>query len=209
MALTDIDLESLFGSMLDPDEPAPANTVKKGGKTSKGVKVATAPEVSAVKPEVAAVEPNAAAKQFTLSSFKDHAKKKGMWAGALKPVTIPDLLGARLVLTDALADALADMLADTPADALADALADGETGLAAEDADSDVVALSEALDDAVAVGDCAHAGGASKASSTAKATRGGMAARRAKWRAQVRRRRVVFLTGRKTRETGGAKRVAR
>lgn len=33
-------------------------------------------------------------KKFTLSTFKDHAKKKGMWAGALNPVTIPDLLGA-------------------------------------------------------------------------------------------------------------------
>ena len=31
---------------------------------------------------------------FTLSTFKDHAKKKGMWAGALTPVIIPDLLGA-------------------------------------------------------------------------------------------------------------------
>jgi DNA gyrase/topoisomerase IV subunit B len=33
--------------------------------------------------------------EFTLSTFKDHAKKKGMWAGALLPMVIPDLLGAR------------------------------------------------------------------------------------------------------------------
>jgi len=30
---------------------------------------------------------------ITLSNFKDHAKKKGMWAGALKPIANPDLLG--------------------------------------------------------------------------------------------------------------------
>ena len=38
----------------------------------------------------------AAGSEFTLSTFKDHAKKKGMWAGALQPVAIPDLIGARL-----------------------------------------------------------------------------------------------------------------
>jgi DNA gyrase/topoisomerase IV subunit B len=43
--------------------------------------------------ESLAVE-NANGGKFTLSTFKDHAKKKGMWAGALTPVTIPDLLGA-------------------------------------------------------------------------------------------------------------------
>ena len=41
----------------------------------------------------------AAGSEFTLSTFKDHAKKKGMWAGALLPVAIPDLIGAQPVET--------------------------------------------------------------------------------------------------------------
>jgi DNA gyrase/topoisomerase IV subunit B len=35
----------------------------------------------------------ATATDFTISSIKDHAKTKGMWAGALQPILIPDMMG--------------------------------------------------------------------------------------------------------------------
>lgn len=53
--------------------------------------------------------------KFTLSTFKDHAKKKGMWAGALTPILIPDLLGAVIDDTE-LGISLIDITrANTPA----------------------------------------------------------------------------------------------
>jgi len=125
MSLTDADLEDFFGDMpiaeIDPVDtllalaaeleaaappveaavppaaakkaPAAAAAAAAAAKKAPATKKA-APETPTEAREAEAA--TAASGKFTLSTFKDHAKKKGMWAGALKPVAIPDLLGAVL-----------------------------------------------------------------------------------------------------------------
>ena len=57
-------------------------------------KPAAAKPAATNEPELTEADAQAASQKITLSSIKDHAKKKGMWAGALKRVAIPDLMGA-------------------------------------------------------------------------------------------------------------------
>jgi DNA gyrase/topoisomerase IV subunit B len=47
-----------------------------------------------VPPAAATAAADAVPEEFTLSTFKDHVKTKGMWAGALGPIIIADLTGA-------------------------------------------------------------------------------------------------------------------
>ena len=94
MSLTDADLEDLFGDMAMMEiEPAIKEAPAAKASAAKASAAKTpAPMLEAEKAPLAAK--NADSGEFTLSTFKDHAKKKGMWAGALMPVAIPDLLGA-------------------------------------------------------------------------------------------------------------------
>jgi DNA gyrase/topoisomerase IV subunit B len=91
------------------------------GRGTPAPKGATRPPLTrAAAKEPAATGPDAgdasAAGRVTISSIKDHAKKKGMWAGALKPVTIPDLLGAVPAKPDTDADTDTDTDTDTEGD---------------------------------------------------------------------------------------------
>jgi len=97
MSLTDADLEELFSDALGPGDVSKPPAAKKGPK----IKLEAAEPLSA---EALAAE--AAGQKFVLSSFKEHAKIKGMWVGGLKPIAIPDLLGA--VPAPAAGPALAD-----------------------------------------------------------------------------------------------------
>ena len=82
-----------------PATPAPAKPVPAKPTSAKPAPAKPAPaKPTSAKPapttELTEEDSVKAAGKITLSSIKDHAKKKGMWAGALKPVEIPDLLGA-------------------------------------------------------------------------------------------------------------------
>jgi DNA topoisomerase II len=76
-AISDNDLDDLLGGFGVSD----VNALIAYADTVAATAVSTAPA-----PE--------AGDEFTLSDVKDHAKKKAMWAGALTPINIPDLLGA-------------------------------------------------------------------------------------------------------------------
>jgi len=106
----EFDLDELLGadlSGLDLELPAKAPPAK---AATAAVTVTAAPAPAA---------PKASKDDFTLSSFRDHMMTKGMWAGALEPVVLPDLLGAEVVEhKSAPADALADVPASAPAEKL-------------------------------------------------------------------------------------------
>ena len=110
MSTTPVDIEDFLAGLADALDiytySAPP-IAEKGGEEESVVakpaaaakpKAAAAAKPKAAKPELEPeLEPKpelAGGESFTLSTFKDHAKKKGMWAGALLPVIIPDLLGA-------------------------------------------------------------------------------------------------------------------
>jgi DNA gyrase/topoisomerase IV subunit B len=79
-----------------PAAAAPAAKAPAAKAPAAAAPAAKAPAVKAPAAAPAAKAPAAAPAggQFTISTLQDHAKKKGMWAGALKPVAIPDMYGA-------------------------------------------------------------------------------------------------------------------
>lgn len=91
-AVTDADIDDMFGDInLAPMLTKSADPAKPLSIVATAMLAATAAEESKM---VETPDSKAAAAEFTLSSIKDHAKKKGMWAGALTPIHIADLIGA-------------------------------------------------------------------------------------------------------------------
>jgi DNA topoisomerase-2 len=78
-----------------PAKAAPTKAASAKAASAKTASAKTAPAKAA--PSSQLDEPESPTDAgFKLSSFKDHVRKKGMWAGALVPVATKDLLGAVL-----------------------------------------------------------------------------------------------------------------
>jgi DNA topoisomerase-2 len=114
--LTDADFDDLLDSVVVPEpdliddlldavviptpKAAAPKAASKAAPRAAASKAAPRAAASKAAPRAAAeAEPTeadseAASQRIMISSIKEHMKKKGMWAGALKPVEIPDLLGA-------------------------------------------------------------------------------------------------------------------
>jgi DNA topoisomerase-2 len=104
-------LEMLLGGGDIPAPKAKAPSVKAVPVKAVPVKAASAKAASAKAPSAKAGSAKAVAapaetveltseeagEKFKLTSMKDAVKTKGMWAGVLKPVIIPDLTGAKYV----------------------------------------------------------------------------------------------------------------
>jgi DNA topoisomerase-2 len=76
---------------LKPTSPALKSALKPASPALKSVRGTKATEEAPEEGESGLIPKQ---EEFVLSDMIEHIKKKGMWAGALKPMAIPDLLGA-------------------------------------------------------------------------------------------------------------------